>query len=506
MAMDAEMSKRREESSAAAENLVVLKSLQPEYLKPRDAFGGGAHLRDLQLHQLQQQGKDLCETSSTGSGSKVIKPPAGSPFRLSSSSPLVNAVPAAGPQGFTTEQLQLLRAQQDMITTELNMFFQGFLKQGHPEGQAIQLAHRVVEERFANNFKGNEQLPHPILPHLPHHPHRPDGVPSPLLETSSSTSTSSTSSYRPPSRQQLPPQAHSNNGASVVTVSVPSRPSSGTPDPYLRQSESPLALPAHAHSRLPFVQPSVTPDHLSCFTAGQRSSVVATAARQASSPAAHQQHHQPPPPPPQPVLHHHPHQQQVQHGPMSMEEQQLLQQQQQQQRSLSPAEFNFEPYPKVWQGQLGLKTEIATVQFHYVSGCKDLARLSLPMSPEPGLLPTLRIGQRMRLEASHLSGVQRKMLQTQEHCVLLALPCGKDALDVEAQSRHLRNHFITYLQLKGAAGIVNVEGIDQAAYVVHVFPSCDFANETMSGIAPDLLARVAEIEHMVIIIATVFDK
>ena len=41
-----------------------------------------------------------------------------------------------------------------------------------------------------------------------------------------------------------------------------------------------------------------------------------------------------------------------------------------------------------------------------------------------------------------------------------------------------------------------------AGYVVHVFPSCDFANETMSGIAPDLLARVAEIEHMVIIIAT----
>ena len=49
--------------------------------------------------------------------------------------------------------------------------------------------------------------------------------------------------------------------------------------------------------------------------------------------------------------------------------------------------------------------------------------------------------------------------------------------------------------------IVNVEE-NGAGYVVHVFPSCDFANETMSGIAPDLLARVAEIEHMVIIIAT----
>jgi hypothetical protein len=174
---------------------------------------------------------------------------------------------------------------------------------------------------------------------------------------------------------------------------------------------------------------------------------------------------------------------------------------------------HLEQFPVVWQGFLGLKNDFATVQFHYVSGCKDLARASLPQPVQIDELelqmPTLRIGQRMRLEPCQLSGVQRKMSQPQEHCILLALPCGKDTQDVEIQSLQLRSHFITYLQLKGAAGIVNValpEGGDQAAYVVHVFPSCDFANETMSGIAPDLLARVAEIEHMVIIIATVFDN
>ena len=113
----------------------------------------------------------------------------------------------------------------------------------------------------------------------------------------------------------------------------------------------------------------------------------------------------------------------------------------------------------------------------------------------------------MRLEDAHLSGVRTKMQQSGEHCVLLALPCGKDPQDVEAQSRQLREHFITYLQLKGAAGIVNVPGdYNEGGYVVHVFPSCDFANETMTSIAPDLLARVAEIEHMVIVIATVLDK
>lgn len=168
----------------------------------------------------------------------------------------------------------------------------------------------------------------------------------------------------------------------------------------------------------------------------------------------------------------------------------------------------LESYPVVWQGFLGLKNDYATVQFHYVSGCQELARASLPHDPHSAMA-TLRIGQRMRLEAAHLSGVRSKMLQSADHCVLLALPFGKDHVDIEAQSRQLRSHFITYLQLKGAAGIVNVPGSEAAnegGYVVHVFPSCDFANETMTSIAPDLLARVAEVEHMVIIIATVFDN
>jgi len=178
--------------------------------------------------------------------------------------------------------------------------------------------------------------------------------------------------------------------------------------------------------------------------------------------------------------------------------------------AISSHSLNLDPmFPMVWKGFLGLKNEFASVEFRYVSGCKDLANASLPH--DPNSMATLRIGQRMRLEPTHLSGVRTKMQQAAEHCVLLALPCGTDPLDMAAQSRNLRSHFITYLQLKGAAGIVNVPGdpihvADQGGYVVHVFPSCDFANETMTSIAPDLLAKVAEMEHMVIIIATVLDK
>lgn len=43
-----------------------------------------------------------------------------------------------------------------------------------------------------------------------------------------------------------------------------------------------------------------------------------------------------------------------------------------------------------------------------------------------------------------------------EHCMLLALPCGHDHMDVLKQSTNLTSGFITYLQQKQAAGIVNV--------------------------------------------------
>ena len=119
----------------------------------------------------------------------------------------------------------------------------------------------------------------------------------------------------------------------------------------------------------------------------------------------------------------------------------LTKQQQQPQPSLEFTLPNLENYPVVWQGFIGMKMQIATVQFHYVSGCKDLARASLPTSIPPATpadlaaMPTLRIGQRMRLEESQLEGVYRKMERADEHCVLLALPCGKDATDVEDQVR-----------------------------------------------------------------------
>ena len=133
-------------------------------------------------------------------------------------------------------------------------------------------------------------------------------------------------------------------------------------------------------------------------------------------------------------------------------------------------------YPICWSGTLGLKNDMANVRMHYVSGNRDLAKASLPDTGS-----TLKIVQRMRLEDSQLDGVARKMETKSEHCMLLALPNGSEHEEIEHQSKILRSNFITYLQLKSAAGIVNVSNEDnQPAYIVHVFPSCDFANENLA--------------------------
>lgn len=161
-------------------------------------------------------------------------------------------------------------------------------------------------------------------------------------------------------------------------------------------------------------------------------------------------------------------------------------------------------YPVMWQGLLALKTDQAAVQMHFVFGNPKVASGSLPCNSD-GSTPPLRIAQRMRLEQTQLEGVARKMQTDDEHCMLLALPCGRDHIDVLQQSTNLSSGFITYLQQKQAAGIVNIPapGSEQAAYVVHIFPSCEFANENLARIAPDLLHRVSDLAHLLIVIATV---
>ncbi|XP_034725124.1 msx2-interacting protein [Etheostoma cragini] len=160
-------------------------------------------------------------------------------------------------------------------------------------------------------------------------------------------------------------------------------------------------------------------------------------------------------------------------------------------------------YPIVWQGLLALKNDTAAVQLHFVCGNKALAHRSLPLQ-DGGTL--LRIVQRMRLEASQLESVARRMTGDSDFCLLLALPCGRDQDDVLNQTQALKAAFINYLQTKLAAGIINIPnpGSNQPAYVLQIFPPCDFSESHLSQLAPDLLNRISSISpHLMIVITSV---
>lgn len=113
-----------------------------------------------------------------------------------------------------------------------------------------------------------------------------------------------------------------------------------------------------------------------------------------------------------------------------------------------------------------------------------------------------------------------------EHCLLLALPCGRDASDVHTQTHALKNNLINYLIQKQAAGIINIQGQvwtlisipipllfllpvvcvsqggSQNGYVLHIFPPCPFSQSHLSRVAPDLLSSASANCHLMIVVAT----
>lgn len=67
-----------------------------------------------------------------------------------------------------------------------------------------------------------------------------------------------------------------------------------------------------------------------------------------------------------------------------------------------------ERYPVLWNGILALKNDQACVQMHFLSGNRDISSRALPPFAEMNAQP-LRITQRMRIEYSQLSALERKI-------------------------------------------------------------------------------------------------
>ncbi|GFY78339.1 protein split ends [Trichonephila inaurata madagascariensis] len=127
-------------------------------------------------------------------------------------------------------------------------------------------------------------------------------------------------------------------------------------------------------------------------------------------------------------------------------------------------------YPVAWQGTLQLQNDEVAVQMHYVSGNIRIARESLP--PENDFLrmvprifpsyvrriyhpPSMRVYLRIRAETHALRVLEGKMKISNEHCVLFAVPCGKDGLDLLRHFRTFKSEIINYFVPRADAWFVN---------------------------------------------------
>ena len=156
-------------------------------------------------------------------------------------------------------------------------------------------------------------------------------------------------------------------------------------------------------------------------------------------------------------------------------------------------------------GFFDMKNQIASLEFRLIQENINLAKaLLLPMQ-------ALKITGKVNLESENLSLFCTKMLQASasgsERCVVLALPTGENFNDLELQSRNLKLNFVQYLQEKNAAGRIyfpDTVFAEHRGYVAHIFPSCQFINKLLNAINPNLLAKLAEMEYLVVIMTKTY--
>jgi len=160
-------------------------------------------------------------------------------------------------------------------------------------------------------------------------------------------------------------------------------------------------------------------------------------------------------------------------------------------------------YPIMWNGSLALKNDQAAVQFHFLSGSANIAEGAINALPNLGPGP-MRIAQRMRLEPSQIDGVQKRIQHDGQWCMMLALPHGTDPISVSTQTTTLQHGFITYLQNKQAAGIINLPVPEQPSpFVLHIFPPCEFTQTHMRQFCPELIEGTDDCGYLLIVIATI---
>ncbi|XP_071960819.1 RNA-binding protein 15-like [Antedon mediterranea] len=158
-----------------------------------------------------------------------------------------------------------------------------------------------------------------------------------------------------------------------------------------------------------------------------------------------------------------------------------------------------------WHGFIVLKNSAFCTRMYLLDGDISIVE-SLLGSGKNEDEQILKITQRLRLDQPKLEEVTKRITSAgaDGHCLLLALPAD-DApkLPNATQSRTLRN-LVTYLQQKEAAGVISLPVAGhkdkESAGILHAFPPCQYSQNHLLRIAPNLGIEPSKEDHLVIII------
>ncbi len=139
-----------------------------------------------------------------------------------------------------------------------------------------------------------------------------------------------------------------------------------------------------------------------------------------------------------------------------------------------------------WSGSFTLKKHTFPIKFYLISGNKSYKNQIFKQIQST----QLHINQRLRLDSSKLEDIEKKINESISsnslNSIYIALPNYNSSNELQ-QQRNLHN-LISYLDQKGAAGVIPLPDDDKPAVTIHLFtPNSSFSSKIIKKLFPSLL-------------------
>jgi hypothetical protein len=139
-----------------------------------------------------------------------------------------------------------------------------------------------------------------------------------------------------------------------------------------------------------------------------------------------------------------------------------------------------------WSGSFTLKKHTFPIKFYLITGNKSYKNQIFKQIQST----ELHINQRLRLDSSKLEDIEKKIndsiLSNSLNSIYIALPNYNSSNELQHQ-RNLHN-LISYLDQKGAAGVIPLPDDDKPTVTIHLFtPNSSFSSKIIKKLFPSLL-------------------